>query len=38
MARRRLSGTVEKIGQGRGVWWKLAEREPRLDLSAAVKA
>jgi len=25
-------GTVEKIGQGRGVRWRLAEREPRLNL------
>jgi hypothetical protein len=25
-------GTVEKIGQGRGVRWKLAEREPRFAL------
>jgi hypothetical protein len=25
-------GTVEKIGQGRGVRWKLAEREPTLNL------
>jgi hypothetical protein len=24
----RLRGAVEKIGQGRGVRWKLAEREP----------
>ncbi len=28
---RRL-GTVEKIGQGRSVRWKLAEREPGLIL------
>jgi hypothetical protein len=26
-------GTVEKIGQGRGVRWKLAEREPELELA-----
>jgi hypothetical protein len=25
-------GTVEKIGQGRGVRWKLADREPTLNL------
>ncbi len=25
-------GTVEKIGSGRGVRWKLAEREPRLGI------
>jgi hypothetical protein len=25
-------GTVEKIGEGRGVRWKLAPREPDLDL------
>jgi hypothetical protein len=25
-------GTVEKIGQGRGVRWKLSPREPGLDL------
>ena len=28
----RKAGTVEKIGQGRGVRWKLAEREPGLAL------
>ena len=29
----RRRGVVEKIGQGRGVRWKLAEREPELVLS-----
>jgi hypothetical protein len=28
----RKAGTVEKIGQGRGVRWKLAEREPGLGI------
>jgi hypothetical protein len=28
----RRAGTVEKVGAGRGVRWKLAEREPRLAL------
>ena len=31
----RRVGSVEKIGEGRGVRWKLAEREPGLPLSRA---
>jgi hypothetical protein len=32
LAPMRRAGSVEKIGQGRGVRWKLAEREPDLGL------
>lgn len=32
LAPMRQRGTVEKIGQGRGVRWKLAEQEPRFAL------